>query len=61
MATAVAVSLLFAALTAAYFIHVNLKKFIVAKHRIDGMGAAWSLALAVWFAYAAAWVLMHAK
>jgi hypothetical protein len=28
---------------------------------IDMLGAVWSLVLAIWFGYAAAWVVLHAR
>ena len=57
MALAIALSLLLVALTAGWFITV---KFLAGRRRTDLQGVAWSLVLALWFGYAAAWVLIHA-
>ena len=59
MPLAIAITLLLTALTAVYFIMVNLEKFIADRRRIDAFSAVWSLILALWFGYAAAWVLIY--
>ena len=61
MTTAVALTLIFAALTAAYFILVNVQNFRKNHRAADLWGAAWSLVLTAWFGYAAAWVLQYVR
>ena len=59
MRTAVAASLLLIAFTFVFFVMVNVEKFFTGRRRQDALGAFWSLAMALWFGYAAIWVLLH--
>ncbi len=61
MGAAVAISLACIALTFAFFLLVNVEKFVGNRRGQDLLGALWSLVMALWFGYAAIWVLLHAR